>query len=220
MDCCQCNVTAARRFSHKGLIPDLGVAVCCGDIHDSRMAHAHCLQLNGVGGFHSSRLCPGLCCYNGIPCKLLSRISLLIHHYIGSGSRCIGLSNLENLIFRHHSGLCAQVDKTLSFQYAFAFLLVFLLMEQPDFSGNGTVENLTPVVFKERVRAATPTGVTTLIFLHTKWSLSCRQAYSTFTDLSERFSTERVVFTRMDLSGVDTHSCQWWGNLIYYCTYS
>jgi len=98
------------------------------------------------------------------------------------------------------------VNEALSIQYAAAFLLLFLLLEQPNPSGKGTVEILTPIMFKACVKATEPTGVTTLIFLHTKWSLSCRHAHSTFKELSDRFSTDRVVFAQMDLSGGDSRT--------------
>ncbi len=92
------------------------------------------------------------------------------------------------------------VDKTLFAHYVIAFGLTFLLIDQPGYSAKGNVEAFTPVSLKERARAAEPAGVAYLVFLHTRWSLSCRHAFSTFAELSGRYATERVIFAKLDLS--------------------
>ena len=108
------------------------------------------------------------------------------------------------------------VDGVLCTQYAVAFLLCFLLLEQPSgdaaaahsgvasaASGEGSgssVETLTPVTFRDLAKAEAA-GVAHLVFLHTRWSLPCRHVYSTYSELARRFSTDKVRFASLDLSG-------------------
>ena len=96
------------------------------------------------------------------------------------------------------------VDPLLSAHYLAAFILSYLLLEQPNVTGNSpAVENWTPVVLKERARASEGpfAGVSYLVFLHAPYSLQCNHIFGTFSELAARYATEKVVFARLDLSG-------------------
>ncbi|GAX75570.1 hypothetical protein CEUSTIGMA_g3013.t1 [Chlamydomonas eustigma] len=92
------------------------------------------------------------------------------------------------------------VNEALCLQYAIAFGLVFLLIEQPCYKAEDEVEVFTPVLIQEKVRSAASPGVAYLVFLHTKWSISSMHAYTIFSELSRQYTSERITFAKLDLS--------------------
>ncbi|KAL6760409.1 hypothetical protein V8C86DRAFT_2555270 [Haematococcus lacustris] len=93
------------------------------------------------------------------------------------------------------------VDGAAGLHYLAAFALVFLLVNEPTYTGPSKVDTLTPQTFQEACTssAAAASGVACVVYLHAPWHARCRHACGLFAELSNRYATDKLRFGQLDV---------------------
>ncbi|KAK3270573.1 hypothetical protein CYMTET_21034 [Cymbomonas tetramitiformis] len=94
--------------------------------------------------------------------------------------------------------LCYIVDMRLFSWYMILFTVLFLLLSQPFYDGPENIMYFTPPAFDDHVRAADP-SVRWLVEFYVTWSPSCVHLEPIISELSLKYSSEKLQFGKMDL---------------------
>lgn len=90
------------------------------------------------------------------------------------------------------------LNHCLALWYVVVFLVIFLLCQQPPYSGQGNVKHLTPLQL-ETILMEGSTSELWLVEFRALWSSRCIQASRCLSDLSMMYSTENLQFGLVDL---------------------
>eukprot|EP00951_Prasinocladus_malaysianus_P009410 scaffold68662_cov37-Prasinocladus_malaysianus.AAC.1 len=82
--------------------------------------------------------------------------------------------------------------------YVIAFVLMFLVAQQPCYTGPDNIKYFTPGTFKWDVQE-NHKGVTWLVELYAPWSPPCIHLEPVFADLSLKYTNERFKFGKLDV---------------------
>lgn len=93
----------------------------------------------------------------------------------------------------------ALTDAVACTWYLLAFIIIFLLFNEPSYTGASNVDILTPALLQEKCLTDNGDGVAYAVFMHTSWSSRSRHAYPVFAELSQRFATDKLKFGRLDI---------------------
>uniref|UniRef100_A0A7S0WRM6 Thioredoxin domain-containing protein n=1 Tax=Chlamydomonas leiostraca TaxID=1034604 RepID=A0A7S0WRM6_9CHLO len=95
--------------------------------------------------------------------------------------------------------ITAVTDVVVGIQYAMALMIIIMVCNQPTYTGPDQVNALTPITFHEITKKDNTDGITHVVLFYASWSSRCRQTYSLFAELSNRFSADKIQFSKLDI---------------------
>lgn len=90
------------------------------------------------------------------------------------------------------------LDRRLFAYYLLAMVLLFLVAQQPCYTGPDKIKYFTPGTFKWEVQEEHK-GVTWLVECYAPWSPPCVHLEPVFADLSMKYTTPKLKFGKLDL---------------------
>mmetsp|Transcript_37002 Transcript_37002/g.104458 ORF Transcript_37002/g.104458 Transcript_37002/m.104458 type:complete len:316 (+) Transcript_37002:263-1210(+) len=90
------------------------------------------------------------------------------------------------------------IDLRIFVYYVIAVLVLFMIAQQPCYTGPDKIKYFTPGTFKWEVQE-THKGVTWLVELYAPWSPLCIHLEPVFADLSLKYATDKLKFGKLDL---------------------
>ena len=95
-------------------------------------------------------------------------------------------------------GMALCTNAVSCFTYGLVFLLSYMLLSQPRYSGPDKVDTLTTVMLNELL--ADETDKVHVLYAYTTWSSESSYMYATYARLSIQYSTPKIKFTKMNMS--------------------
>ena len=90
------------------------------------------------------------------------------------------------------------IDMRIFFYYMIAILVIFMIAQQPCYTGPDKIKYFTPGTFKWEVQE-NHKNVTWLVELYAPWSPPCIHLEPVFADLSLKYATDHFKFGKLDL---------------------